>query len=475
MSGSAAPGARQPNPTQKAPAVVAARSPWRMPRLTKDRYRWTEFRLLLLPVVFMLLGLTILLVEAGAKIDLAARTLPPLAAFTPVIGLALALYGAHFALNFIAPDADQTLLPIAGMLSALGVLMALRLGPDLGQVELGSKQLVFVIAGLALCVLTVWLTSDLKWLRNYPYVWVAVGGALIAVTLVHAGFNLNAPSRDVLTIGSGGFSFQPSELFKICLVIFFASYVAQNAETLSTGGRKLGPFTLPPVETLAPLLIMLGLALALVVVARELGLAALVLGVFLAMLYAGSNRISYVIFLGAIFILGSTFVFSLFSYASARASLVTNAFDPAIYYGAPPLSSYQIVQGLVAFGSGGVFGQGFGLGHPTFVPAATTDYIAAAFAEEFGFAGLLALIGLFMLLVYRGMRVASRARMPFAQLMAVGLTVVLGLQTVIILAGNLKLMPLTGVPLPFVAYGGSSLIANFIIIGLLLRLSRKNA
>ncbi len=476
MSGAPAPGARQIKQTAKAPAVAGARGSWAMPRLSRGHYRWTELRLLALPAVFMTLGLTTLLVVNGQKIDLAARTLPPLDAFTPVIGLLLALFAAHMALNFIAPDADQTLLPIAGMLSSIGVLMALRLGPDLGQTSLGSKQLVFVIIGLVLCVLTVWATSDLRWLRNYPYVWAAAGAALIAVTLVHAGgFDPNAPSRDVLSIGPGGLSFQPSELFKICLVIFFASYVAENMQTLSDGGRKFGPFTLPPVETLLPLFVMLGLALAIVVFARELGLAALILGVFLAMLYAGSSRISYVLFLGAIFALGSVVVFSVFSYARSRVSLLTNAFDPNVYYGAPPNSSYQIVQGLVAFGSGGVFGQGFGLGHPTFVPVVTTDYIAAAFAEEFGFAGLLALIGLFMLLVYRGMRIALRSRVPFNQLMAVGLTAVIGLQAVIILAGNLKLMPLTGVPLPFVAYGGSSLIANFIIIGLLLRLSRERS
>ncbi len=476
MSGTPAPGARQAQQTAKAPAVRGAGGPWLMPRLSRSHYRWTELRLLTLPAAFMTLGLTTLLVVGGQRINLAEHTLPPLDAFMPVIGLVLALYGAHFLLNFIAPDADQTLLPIAGMLSAIGVLMATRLGRDLGQNSLGSKQLVFVIIGLGLCVLTVWATNDLRWLRNYPYIWAAAGAALIAVTLVHAGgFDPTAPSRDVLSIGPGGLSFQPSELFKICLVIFFASYVAENMQTLTNGGRRLGPFTLPPVETLLPLFVMLGLALAVVVFARELGLAALILGVFLAMLYAGSSRISYVVFMVGIFAIGSVLVFSIFSYARARVSLLTNAFDMSYYLGAPPKSSYQIVQGLVAFGAGGIFGQGFGLGHPTFVPAATTDYIAAAFAEEFGFAGLLALIGLFILLVFRGMRIAVRSRVPFNQLMAVGLTVVLGLQTVIILAGDLKLMPLTGVPLPFVAYGGSSLIANFIIIGLLLRLSRAQS
>ncbi|MGH2505295.1 MAG: FtsW/RodA/SpoVE family cell cycle protein, partial [Ktedonobacterales bacterium] len=380
------------------------------------------------------------------------------------------------ALIFVAPDADETLLPIAGLLSSIGVLMALRLGPDLNQPSLGTKQLLFVIAGLALCVFTVWATRDLKWIRDFPYTWAIVGALLVGVTLVHAGgFNPSAPSRDVLSIGGGALSFQPSEVFKICLVVFFAGYLSENLKVLSEGGYRFGPVTLPPVKNLAPLLVVLGLALLIVVFARELGLAVLILGVFLAMLYAASSRLSYIVMLGGIFAVGAIAIFRIFSYARDRVSLITQAFDPKVYTGAPPLSSYQIVQGLVAFGSGGVFGQGLGLSHPTFVPAATTDYVAAAFAEEFGFAGLLALIAIFMLLLYRGMRIATRSRQPFNQLLALGLTAVFGLQTVVILAGNLKLMPLTGVPLPFVAYGGSSLLANFIIIGLLLRLSREKA
>ena len=454
-----------------APAPTA-QNRWAAPR----NYRWTELWLLLFPSLFMLLGLVILLIEAGQHIDLTAKQLPPLDAFTPVIGLLLALLGAHFALIFVAPDADQTLLPIAGMLSSIGVLMALRLGRDLNQPTLGSKQLVFVIAGLGLSVLTVWATRDLQWIRDYPYTWAIIGALLVGVTLVHAGgFDPTAPSRDVLSVGNGALSFQPSEIFKICLVVFFAGYLSENLKVLSDGGYRLGPFTLPPVKNLAPLLVVLGLALLIVLFARELGLAVLILGIFLAMLYAASARLSYIVMLGGIFAVGAIAIFRIFSYARDRVSLITQAFDPKVYTGAPPLSSYQIVQGLVAFGSGGVFGQGLGLGHPTFVPAATTDYVAAAFAEEFGFAGLLALSAIFMLLLYRGMRIATRSLNPFNQLLALGLTSVFGLQTVVILAGNLKLMPLTGVPLPFVAYGGSSLLANFIIIGLLLRLSREKA
>ncbi len=466
-AGPAQPGAGQPG------AKIAV---WPLKGTRKRNYRWMELWLMLFPALFMLLGLITLLVENGQRIDLTNKTLPPLDAFTPVIGLLLALVLAHVALIWIAPDADETLLPIAGMLASIGVLMATRLGPNLKQPTLGAKQLVFVIAGLALCIVTVKLTENLFWLRERYWAWAVIGAALVVVTLAHAGgFNPNAPGRDVLSIGGGALSFQPSEIFKICLVVFFAGYLSENIQMLSTGRYHVGPFTLPPVNFLFLPLVMLGLALLIVVVARELGLALLVLGVFLAMLYAATSRMSYILMLGGVFTVGSVLIFNIFSYARDRIALMTQAFNLNVYYGAPPLSSYQIVQGLVAFGSGGVFGQGLGLGHPTFVPASSTDYVAASFAEEFGFAGLLALIGLFMLLIYRGMRIAARSRDPFSQLLALGLTAVFGLQTVVILAGNLKLMPLTGVPLPFVAYGGSSLLANFIIIGLLLRLSRERA
>lgn len=457
-------------------SAAPSRSWWASLNDGPRNYRWTELWLLLFPALFMLLGLVTLLVVNGQHINLASKTLPPLDAFTPVIGLLLALLLAHFALIFVAPDCDQTLLPIAGLLSSVGVLMAIRLGPDLGQTSLGTKQLVFVIVGLGLCVATVVATRNLSWLRDYPYTWAIIGALLVGVTLAHAGgFNPNAPSRDVLSLGGGALSFQPSEVFKICLVVFFAGYLAENLKVLAEGGYRFGWFTLPPVKNLIPLLLVLGLALLIVVFARELGLAVLILGVFLAMLYAASNRVSYIVILSGVFAVGALVAVNVITYARDRVLLITQAFDPAIYSGAPPLSSYQIVQGLVAFGSGGVFGQGFGLGHPTNVPAATTDYVAASFAEEFGFAGLLALIAIFMLLLYRGMRIAVRSRDPFNQLMALGLTAVFGLQTVVILAGNLKLMPLTGVPLPFVAYGGSSLLANYIIIGLLLRLSRERS
>jgi cell division protein FtsW (lipid II flippase) len=194
----------------------------------------------------------------------------------------------------------------------------------------------------------------------------------------------------------------------------------------------------------------------------------LIFGLFVALFFVASGRLSYVLGSLGLFTVGAFICYHLFSYVRDRVAIVSTAFDPKV----EPYQGYQIVQGLIAFGVGGFFGQGLGLGHPWVVPAVQTDYIAAAIGEEFGLVGLLALVGLFGLLIYRGMRTSLLAQDNFNQLLACGLTAVFALQTLIILAGNLKLMPLTGIPLPFLAYGGSSVIANFIIVGLLLRLSR---
>ena len=439
----------------------------------RRRYRWTEMSLLLFPAAFMAVALIELQLAQNAATPLTRNILNPLDTLGPAIGLVFALAVTHVLLNIFAPDSDQTLLPIAGTLASIGVIMAIRIGssPGFDVPSLGAKQLAWVILGLGFCVGTVIVTRDLRWVRNYKYTWAVVGLALVGVTLVNAvrNFNTNAPSRDVLTIGAGGLSFQPSELVKICLVVFFAGYLSENQEMLTAGSIPVGAIKLPPLKQLGPLLFMLGLALIIAVGIRELGLALLIFGMVLSMTYAATSRKVYVIGGLALFTVGAVIAFSVFSYARVRLNIVSNAFDPNVATN----SGYQIVQGLVAFGSGGVFGSGLGLGHPTFIPASNTDYIAAAFGEEFGFAGLLALLGLFMLLVFRGMFVALRSRDSFNQLMAVGLTSVFALQTLVILAGNLKLMPLTGVPLPFVAYGGSSVVANFIIIGFLLRLSEK--
>ncbi len=452
--------------------IAPLRSTLKLPTITRHSYRWTEMYLMLPVAAFMLLGLVQLLLVPTYLQDQSQivnrQTLPPLLALAPALGLIAALAAVHFLLTILAPGADQTLLPIAGMLSSIGVLMAMRLGPDFQRSDLGLKQLGWVIIGLAFCVLTVWATRSLRWLRLYKYTWAVAGIALVTISLIHArSVSFDQPGRDVL--GIGPFALQPSELLKICLVVFFAGYLSENREMLAGGGYRIGRLVLPPPKQLGPLLVMLGISLIIFVgLHAQLGLALLVFGLFVSMLYVASNRLDYALGSLALFALGAYVSYHLFSYVRDRVAIVSTAFDPVVEQHA----GYQIVQGLIAMGVGGIFGQGLGLGHPAVIPAVNTDYVAAAFGEEFGLAGLFAMVGIFVLLVYRGMRIAAVSRDPFNQLLACGLTAVFALQTLVILAGNLKIIPLTGIPLPFVAYGGSSVIANFIIIGLLLRISQ---
>ncbi len=443
------------------------------------RYRWRELQLLILPALFMLTGMTMLiLVDSNSQ----KVSLPTLDSLIPAIGVIGALLVMHILLIILLPQADQVLFPIAGLLSIFGVLMALRLGPALNPPvkDLGSKQLLWMLLGLLACLATIVFTQKgTFWIRRYKYTFAAFGILLVGISLVRvltSHINFDSPTHDELNL-PGGIPFQPSELLKICLVIFFAAYVAENREILGEGGPRLGFISVPPLKQFGPLLLMLGVALILFVGLRELGLALLIFGIFLSMLYLGSGRILYVIWGLALFAGGAFICYKLFTYVQARVLVVgidCNSTDPAtrqIILG----PAYQICQGLIAIGSGGVFGTGLGLGSPTNVPAVQTDLVFAAVGEEFGLLGVMALLGVYIMLIHRGFRIAAHAKTAFNQLLAGGLTAVFAIQTMIILAGNLKLMPLTGIPLPFITYGGSSLIANYIIIGLLLRISAENA
>ncbi len=441
------------------------------------RYRWSEFFSLILPSIFIVLGmLQLTLVEnnknpANQISTVTTSSLPPLLSLGPNLLLIVALFATHIVLSWMIPDADQTLLPITGMLSAMGVLEATRLGPYLPTPAptLGYHQLLWVLLALGGMLATIWLTRDMRWLRLYKYTWALAGLGLVALTLAHAlsTHNLNSPTHDQLNIGLLDFTFQPSELLKICLVIFYAAYLAENREMLSQAGTKIGPLYFPPLKQMMPLIILLIVSLLMFVILRELGLALLLFGIFVAMIYLASGRLAYVGYSLGGFAVGAFIAYKLFGYVQDRVAVVATAFDPGVATGA----GFQVVQGLIAMGSGGIIGQGFDLGHPTFVPAVHTDFVAAAIGEEFGMAGLFAILAIFMLLVYRAFRIAIRGRDTFQQLLAGGIGSVFAIQTLVILAGNLKIMPLTGIPLPFITYGGSSVIANFIMIGLLMRLS----
>ncbi len=451
------------------------------------RYRWQELGLFIIPFMILLLEMIQLLLARSLRTgvvqtsSLTVKNLPTIEGLIPVLGLIAVLLGINLLLSFTFPKADQVLLPLVGLLSGIGVLMATRLGPNLlpfPDPALGSRQLLWVILGLVAFLVTLFGLRNMNWLRRYKYTWALLGIILVGITLAHSlRANLDSPTHDQLNIGP--LNLQPSELLKIFLVIFFAAYLSENIDIVSGGNLRLGPLRLPPFRQLGPIALMLGLALLLFLGIRELGLALLIYGIFLVMIYLGSGKISYVIGSLLIFFVLGFIGYALFSYVRSRFAVVGidvttwTAKSEDLYQKTG--GGFQIVQGLIALANGGIIGTGIGLGHPTFVPVVQSDMIFTALGEELGLAGLFAIIGIYLLIIYRGYRIAIQARDSFNQLLASGLTSIFAIQTLIIAAGNMKFLPLTGIPLPFLSYGGSSILANYIIIGILLRISHNTA
>ena len=442
------------------------------------RYRWKELGLLIIPFMIFLLEATQLLLVKQLKTDPAAsftyRNVLTAQDLIPMLGLIAVLLGTNILLSFLFRRADQVLLPLVGLLSGIGVLMATRLGPSVGDLNLGSRQLLWVFLGLLVCIITLFSLRNMNWLSRYKYTWAVLGIILVGITLFHAlRVNLDSPTHDQLNFGP--FNLQPSELLKIFIVIFFAAYLSENRDILA--GASIRRLRLPPLRQLGPILTMLGTALLLFLVVRELGLALLIYGLFLCMIYLGSGKLSYVIGGLLLFALLGFIGYGLFGYVRQRFAILSinvvtpGAFDETLYQN----SAFQIVQGLIALSSGGIIGAGLGLGHPGFVPVVQSDLILTGLGEELGLAGLFAILSIYLLLIYRGFRIAIEARDTFSQLLAAGLTSIFAIQTVIIAAGNMNFFPLTGIPLPFLSYGGSSILANYIIVGILLRISHNTA
>ncbi len=449
-------------------------------------YRWKELGLFIIPFIILLLIMfqlplaqyyeTQLQANTQSQIPLSLGILPTIHDLIPIIGLIIALMAVNITISFFFPRADQVLLPLVGLMSGIGVMMATRLGPDVGDPNLGTRQLVWVHVGLVACVGMLFLLRRMGWLRNYKYIWATIGIALVAVTLLHAlkVKNFNSPTHDQLNFGP--LSLQPSELLKIIIVIFFAAYLDETTRDVFGGGlRRI------PLDKLGVMGLMLGISLLLFLGIRELGLALLIYGIFLAMLYLGSGRISYMVVGLLVFIALGFIGYTLFGYVRDRFTAVSldvvnwqNWTSNDITLARGP--GYQIIQGLIALGSGGIIGTGIGLGHAgQFGVVVQSDMIFTALGEELGLAGLFAIIGLYILIIYRGYRIAVEATNDFSQLLAAGLTSIFAIQALVIIAGNMKFLPLTGIPLPFLSYGGSSVIANYIIVGILLRISHNTA
>jgi cell division protein FtsW (lipid II flippase) len=435
------------------------------------RWRWTEFWLLLIPSILSIVGMLIVIVvrPEAEGVQWEWKDL-----WMSFLFISL-FYGTHVCLNLTRPGADQVLLPLVSSVTMLGLVMVQRLEPALvtnvsdGFKGIANKQVVWIAAGIVALLITVFVLRDLNILRKYKYTFALLGIALVAATLVF-GTDAGSGTGVNLWFDFRFFQFQPSELLKVILVIFLAGYLDDKRDLLISS-YKIGPIKLPPLPYLAPLLLLWALALVLFVVQRDLGSALLFFGIFLAMLYVASGRPFYVVsglslFFAAAFMLNAFFA-SQFTHIQRR---VTSWLNP---WPVGQDAGFQIVQSLYALAEGGVLGTGIGLGSPSYIPAVQTDMVISAIGEELGLAGTLAVVALFMLVVYRGYHIAVSARAGYEQLLAVGLTTVIGLQTIIIIGGAIKMIPLTGITLPFISYGGSSLITNFVIIGLLLRISAQ--
>jgi cell division protein FtsW (lipid II flippase) len=333
---------------------------------------------------------------------------------------------------------------------------------------LADVQLIWLVGAVGVATtLGIVVRSD-SWLRRYKYTWATVGVGLLLLTFVF-GADINGQR---LTLQIGPLSGQPTELLKVILVVFLAGYLSENRALLVEQDSRIGPFRLPPLPYLAPMVAMWALALGIVVVQRDLGAALLIFGVFLALGYAATGRLSLVVIGLILFVLGSAAMAVEFEHVRTRIDVWLNPF-------ADPLGTgYQVIQALHAFARGGLLGMGLGGGLPEIggrppIPEIHTDFPLAALGEELGLVGVVAILAVYLVIVQRGLRIGVAAADDFRSLLAIGLALVVGIQAFIIAAGNLKVLPLTGVTLPFISYGGSSLVANGLVVGLLLALSDK--
>jgi cell division protein FtsW (lipid II flippase) len=412
--------------------------------------RATERNLLFLAALYIMAGMMTLYLGGPG-----ARSYQALAAGTAV---AAAFLMVHTYWKFKGYKGDRFLFPIIAVLTSTGLVFLFRLNPNYGL-----RQFIWILIGLGALVLTSRLLLDFRFLSEYKYIFALVGLIILILPIFFGKEQGGAKSW----LDFGLLQFQPSEFVKILVVLFLASFLAENRAVLTAGTRSLGWISLPGPQEWAPLVVMWGISLLLLVFQRDLGTALIYFGTFLAMVYAATARIFYVLFGLGLFLAGASASYYLFEHVRDRVLIWLNPWSFIDGIG------YQITQSLFAIGSGGIFGAGLGQGYPDYIPLVHSDFIFSAICEELGLLGGAGIIILFIIFVYRGIKIALHARDEFAALAASGLTILLGLQAFIIIAGVIKLLPLTGVTLPFISYGGSSLVANFILLGLLMNISHE--
>ena len=417
------------------------------------RRRNRELTLLVLAIV--------LAIAAYALVGLGRRGKVPAGA----LGYGMVLVGgyvfAHLVVRRFARQADPVLLPVGALLAGIGLAIIFRLRPGLV-----GEQTLWLLLGVALFAVTLAVITDHKQLDQYTYTIGLLGIGLMLLPLAPLIGKTVRGAR--LWVDVGPIQFQPSELAKVLLVIFLASYLGVRRELLAVGTRRLGPISLPEPRHLAPLLLAWGLSLVILFMEKDLGSSLLFFGMFVVMMWVATGRSAYLVLGVLLFAAGALFAFATMSHVQDRVTVWLDPLNPDLVRD----KSFQLAQSLFALATGGIAGTGLGEGLSyEQIPDVHTDVVFSAIGEELGLVGALAILTLFLILVLRGFRAAVRCRDGFGQLLAAGLATVLGLQTFVIIGGVTRLIPLTGVTLPFVSYGGSSLVANFVLLALLVRVS----
>lgn len=381
-----------------------------------------------------------------------------------------ALYATIFAGGYVAalilirrfaPAADPALFPTAGVLVGLGFAMIFRLSGGLA-----AEQATWIVVGLLAFAATLVVVRDHRMLDAYTYTIGLLGLVLLMLPMVPGiGKTINGAR---LWVQIGPLGFQPAEIGKVLIVVFLASYLNQRRELLQVATSRIGPLRLPAAKHLAPVLLAWAASLAILFVQRDLGASLLYFGIFVVMLWVATGRVAYLVFGLFLFAIGAYAGWVLFDHVQLRIDVWLHALDPDNVF---DLGFGQLAQAQFGMATGGLVGAGLGQGSPGLVPFASTDFIFAAIGEELGLLGTTAVLLLYVVLVGKGLKIALESRDGFGQLLATGLATLIGLQTFVIVGGVTRVIPLTGVTLPFMSYGGSSLVSNFVLLALLVRLS----
>lgn len=443
-----------PEPTFTRSIAITVRQPSKLRNL----------ELVLLLVALGIGGTALALVQLGVNGELDPGVLWQASA------LGMLALGMHVALRIVARDADPFILPIATTLNALGIAMIYRIDlarGDAGWESLGIRQMVWTAIAMVIALAVIVVIRNHRVLARYRYIAMLAGIVLLLLPMLPGiGLTLNGAR---LWIQLGSFTFQPGEIAKIALAVFFAGYLVTARDSLSLVGRRVLGLQLPRARDLGPILIIWVAAMAVLIFQRDLGTSLLYFGLFIVMIYVSTGRLSWVLIGLGLFLGGAAVASRTLTYVEGRFAAWLDSFNPEVYDAQG--GSYQLVQGLFGMAQGGLVGTGLGQGRPTITPLAESDYIITALGEELGLVGLFAILGLYLLFVARGFRIGFNGTDDFGRLLAVGLSFVIVLQVFVVVGGVTRVIPLTGLTTPFLAAGGSSLVANWIIAALLLRLS----